>query len=194
MGTTIIYRHYDIDRAELLHYLKLGMDALAAYDLAISEGANDFADSHPGYLGDLFELAVSYYLNRSEGATVIRKCIKSVYADAKVCGHDIEIKSGCGELPNGKYGFVIYCPEVDINLSVLDQARVFTRDQWNSFLNGYPGRGAFTRMTWDSAHKVQTPHIQSFRSAGRPKASKPMRDYIDAVCESMPSLRKWLGM
>ena len=68
------------------------------------------------------------------------------------------------------------------------QAVVFTIAEWKTFINGYGGRGQFVKI--DSQRG--TAHIQSFRSAGRPKASKPIRAYIDERCNEQPLLIDWL--
>ena len=187
--SNIMRRHYFINKKVVLRALAEGYTILQAYDMAICEDSrNDWHYSHVGYVGDVWEFGCSYYINRGE---VIRKCISSAYADAINLGERTEIKQACGELPTegGKWLFVVYCPEVDFSVDPREQGAVFTRDEWAEFLGGYDGRGQF--LKWDSQRGKG--HIQSFRSAGRPKASVPIRKYIDRVCESMPTLGEWLS-
>lgn len=141
-----------------------------------------------GIKGKAFEIAVrSFIMNRSVKAvkTANKTDIRFTYNGKR---YNCEIKSACGELDGTeKAAYVIYCAEVDVNDYAEYQARVFTAEQWAEFLNGYTGRGQFIRT--DS--KRGKSHIQSFRSEGRPKASKPMRDYIDSVLFELPDLAEF---
>lgn len=102
----------------------------------------------------------------------------------------VEIKTACGEIATAhKSQFIIYCPEVNPELDCMEQGAVFTREEWTAFVNGYTGRGSFTRV--NSRGEL---HIQSFRSTGRPKASKPIADYIWESCLSQPTVAEWLEM
>lgn len=172
-------RHYNYNRANVLARVALGEDILSAIHSEVLESC-PFADAHAGLDGDVLELAVSFYRSHT-----LKAGIRTGKTDMRsaVWGK-VEIKSACGELPQGNYDTVLYCPEVDYNQPLTAQVFVFTRDEWDEFLGGYTGRGSFLRV--DSARGKA--HIQSFRSAGRPKASKPIRDYIDAVCLGQPTL------
>ena len=183
-----MYRHYIINKKDVEFALAMGMTILQAYDYAICENpANDWHYAHDGYAGDVWEFGCSYYLN---SGNIIRKCIASASSDAKVCGERFEIKSACGELPAGnKWQYVIYTAEVDFAQDPRTTGAVFTREEWDAFINGYAGRGQFLR--WDANREKG--HIQSFRSTTRPKASAPMRRYIDDCCKAVMSLGKFLG-
>lgn len=186
-----IFRHYIFNRADVVRDIEAGIPVLRAYDNAIcANPVNDWHYNHAGYMGDLWEFGCSFYLN--DGA-IIRKAIRSAFSDTKVGNYRFEIKSACGELPEGnKWHYVIYTAEVDLDADPLEVGAVFNREEWDEFLGGYPGRGAFLVERWDSKHLFRKSHIQSFRSAGRPKASKPIREYIDTVCESMMTLGEFL--
>ena len=188
-----LFRHYLINRVRVLALIAAGYDALVAYDMAICEdNRNDWHYSHAGYMGDLWEFAVSFYLS---GGRRVRKAIGATYrptGDARTPLLDItEIKQSCGELPRGnKWQFVIYCPYPDFSKSTLEQGYVFNRDDWEMFLESYNGRGSFVR--WDSTRDKG--HIQSFYVSEtiRPKASKPIRAYIDEYCSTLLTLGEWI--
>lgn len=100
----------------------------------------------------------------------------------------VEIKSACGEIATLEGAqYVVYCPEIDMETEAEFQSYVFTLDEWHTFLNGYGGRGSLTRM--NSRGEL---HIQSFRSEGRPKASKPLADYIWNCCYDKPTFDEWV--
>lgn len=99
----------------------------------------------------------------------------------------VEIKTACGEIGTAhKSQFIIYCPEIDEDLEAECQGYVFSREEWLSFVTGYTGRGSFTRV--NSRGEL---HIQSFRSEGRPKASKPIAEYIWGCCMAQPTAEEW---
>ena len=183
MAKTKIARHYNTKENPISPMVQAniarGMDTLQAMRSAMLERA-PWAASHSGFDGDVLEMAVSYYCTHR-----VKSGIRSGEIDMKSRRWGkVEIKSACGELPTGNFDTVLYCPEVDYNKPLVAQVVVFTRDEWEAFLSGYEGRGAFLRV--DSERGKM--HIQSFRSAGRPKASKPIREYIDAVCSGQPKL------
>ncbi len=102
-----------------------------------------------------------------------------------------EIKTACGELDNvDKAQYIMYCIEVVPGADLSQLFHVFTREQFHAMLAGYPGRGKLLKTN----SKRGTVHIQSFRSAGRPKASLPIREYLDSVCATMPTLAEWETM
>lgn len=139
-----------------------------------------------GIYGKAFEIAIrSYIMNRrvkavkSQGKTDIRFTFDG-------SRHTCEIKTACGEIEtavNNQY--VIYCANVDPDFPAEQQGYVFTREQWRDFLNGYTGRGQFTRT--DSHGHL---HIQSFYVSDtiRPKASKPIAAYIESVLFDLPTV------
>ena len=174
-------RHYPIDKLAFLALVASGLDVLVAMR-SVMLACAPFADAHAGFDGDVLEMAVSYYrAHRVKGG------IRSGKTDLRsaVWGK-VEIKSACGELPTGNYDTVLYAPIVDYTKPLTEQVFVFTRDEWDAFLSGYTGRGSFLRI--DSARGKA--HIQSFYGSEtvRPKASKPIRAYIDAVCSGQPTL------
>lgn len=97
-----------------------------------------------------------------------------------------EVKTACGELPLRPTDCVLYCPLVDPDIPCSEQFYIFTWDEWQEMLNGYTGRGSLIRM--DSARGKA--HIQSFYGSEtvRPKASKPIADYLWTACNSHPVL------
>lgn len=102
----------------------------------------------------------------------------------------VEIKTACGEIATLEGAqYVVYCPEVDMETEAEDQGYVFTLEEWHDFLNGYGGRGSLTRV--NSRGEL---HIQSFRSEGRPKASKPLADYIWNCCYDKLTFREWVAL
>lgn len=102
----------------------------------------------------------------------------------------IEYKTACGRIDNiGNADFVAYWPEPVEDIEVQDGFVMFTLDEWNDFIEGYPGRGklAYTRADGET-------HIQSFRgimTGARPKASLPLANYIYEVCDGQPTLREF---
>lgn len=144
-----------------------------------------------GKLGDAFELAIRSYLTgrrwhkvKRQGAPDITKKI-----NGKTCV--IEIKSACGELPTGNFDYVVYAPDVDITFPAEWQGYIFTREQWNAFISGYTGRGKLVR--YDAQRDKE--HIQSFYVSDtvRPKASKPIAEYIWGVCYELPTVDEFFA-
>lgn len=144
--------------------------------------------NNSGAIGSAFEIATRSY--------IMDRAVKSVKPQGKV---DIrltytngkrmtcEIKSACGEVETCEDAqLVIYAPIVDPNFPAESQGYVFTRDQWKAFLHGYQGRGKFLREDKARGHL----HIQSFYGSEtvRPKASKPIADYIWSVCYNQPTV------
>lgn len=174
-------RHYNFNHANVLTRVALGEDILSAIHAEVLESC-PFAEAHAGLDGDVLELAVSYYrcLHFKRGIRTGKTDMRSA-----VWGK-VEIKSACGELPTGNFDTVLYAPIVDYTRPLAEQVYVFTHDEWDAFLSGYTGRGSFLRV--DSARGKA--HIQSFYGSEtvRPKASKPIRAYIDAVCSGQPTL------
>ena len=147
-----------------------------------------------GAIGKAFECAVREYLSG--------RAVERVKAQGKTdayfsfaCGDKrksvtVEIKTACGEIEMcARSQFIIYCPEVATDCEAETQGYVFSREEWVQFIGGYTGRGSFTR-TSSRGHL----HIQSFRSEGRPKASKPIAEYIWAVCNEQPTVEDWKAM
>lgn len=145
-----------------------------------------------GRIGKAFECAIRYYFS---GRTV--KAIKpqgkndatvTFVRNGKRKAVTVEIKTACGEIATAhKSQFIVYCPEVDIETDAECQGYVFSRQEWVDFVNGYTGKGSFTRV--NSRGEL---HIQSFRSESRPKASKPIAQYIWETCMERPTVEEWL--
>lgn len=100
-----------------------------------------------------------------------------------------EIKSACGEIEtavNNQY--IIYAPIVNISQPAESQGYVMTRKQWADFVNGYNGRGKFTRID-SRGHE----HIQSFYGSEtvRPKASKAIARYIWEYMATLPTVEEF---
>ncbi len=110
-------------------------------------------------------------------------------ADGKKHSASVEYKTACGRIDNIDSQFVAYWAEPVEDVEVEDGFVVFSRDEWNAFLDGYTGRG---KMTVE--RKGET-HIQSFRgimTGCRPNASLPIANYIYDTCDRMPTLRTWV--
>lgn len=151
------------------------------------EGRNG-ADS--GLLGKAFEIAVRSYIAGRTAKTVKGQGLTDIrftYGDKR---YTCEIKTACGEIEMASRSqFVIYAPTVDIEEVAEGQGFVFTREEWLDFINGYTGRGSFVRADKKRGHS----HIQSFYVSEdiRPKASKPIANYIWEVCSGQPSIEEF---
>lgn len=145
-----------------------------------------------GILGKCFECAVKELLSgrhrtkiRPQGKTDAYFTFKT--EDKRKCV-TVEIKTACGEIDYcTKSQYIIYAPEVNLIDDIEEMGFVFTREEWVNFINGYTGRGKFTRVTPDGKT-----HIQSFYSTTRPKASKPIADYIWNACFDQPTIAQWI--
>ena len=144
-----------------------------------------------GRLGTAFEMAIKEYLSGKEQKTVRSQGKKDAYftyyENGKRKQVTIEIKTACGEIETAdKSQYICYCPYVDIDIPAEEQAYMFSREDWQAFINGYTGRGKFTKL--DSRGHL---HIQSFYCESRPKASKPIADYIYTTCNQQLTLADW---
>lgn len=152
----------------------------------------DFVMSDSGKYGKAYEMALREYFSGRKSIRVKPQGKFDAYVTFWIGDSrkevTVEIKTACGDIATAhKSQFIVYCPEVRTDREPEMQGYVFSREEWREFVNGYTGRGAFTRVD-----KVGRKHIQSFRSAGRPKASRPIAEYIWAVCESKPTAAEWL--
>lgn len=144
-----------------------------------------------GFAGKVGELLIRSYLTG--------KRVKMVKAQGKVDlwkrvngrQYRIEIKTACGNITDiEKHNdLIIYCPHYALSADAPDEFVVFTREQWIEFINGYTGRGKLTKEGSDGLH------IQSFYVSDtiRPKASKPIANYIASWCENLPTVREFFG-
>lgn len=146
-----------------------------------------------GASGDAFECGCRAF---SSGRRVLKTARQGCYdgclkaADGK--RYSVEFKTACGNIRDTlRAQVIVYCILLDPDLPPQDQGRVFTREEWQALLDGYTGRGNLIRL--DS--KTGDPHIQSFYGSEtvRPKASKPLRAYLDAACLHQPTFREWTG-
>ena len=145
-----------------------------------------------GRNGKAYELAVREYLSGKAQKKVKAQGKADAYftfdLDGKRKSVTVEIKTACGVIDTAhKSQFIIYCPEVDVDESPEVQGYVFSRQEWVDFVNGYTGRGSFVKV---DSQRGQA-HIQSFRSASRPKASKPIAEYIWNSCFDQPTVEEW---
>lgn len=146
-------------------------------------------ESDSGRYGDAYELAVRYYLTGRRWARVKRQGAPDITKVVDGKRVRIEIKTACGELDDTYTApFIIYCPEVDANFPAEEQGYVFSNAEWIAFLNGYNGRGKFIRT-----YPNGTDHINPFRTASRPKASKPIAEYIESVLFDMPTVSEFFS-
>lgn len=152
---------------------------------------SDRAIADDGIWGKAYEIAIrSYIMGRlakavkSAGKTDIR-----FTADNK--RFTCEIKTACGEIETAaRNQYVIYNPYVVSTMRAECQGYVLTREQWVEFLNGYNGRGKFTRVD-KNGHE----HIQSFyvSESVRPKASKAITRYIFAFMADKPTVEEFFN-
>lgn len=159
--------------------------------------ANDFVDfviDNDGLGGSAVELACKSYLFGRMVTKIQSKGKRDAYFTIAIDGDNkrkvtLEIKTACGRIDDcASSQFIIYWPEPDLFTDVEFSAVVFTKAEWKEFVNGYTGRGSFVR------HAKDGDHIQSFRgllSGARPKASKPLAEYIYSVCDNQPTLAEW---
>lgn len=153
------------------------------------EQYNNANDS--GRFGKAFECAIREYLSGKPVTCVKAQNKVDAYFSFKTDGKrkqvTVEIKTACGEIEMAsKSQFIIYCPDVCPSMNAEKQGFVFTRDEWTAFINGYTGRGSFIRHS-SRGHD----HIQSFYSESRPKASKPIANYIWETCYGQPTVEQW---
>ena len=158
---------------------------------------NDFLDyviDNDGADGAACELAIKSFLFGRSVTKVQSKGKKDAYFTVAIDNDSkrkvtIEIKTACGRIDDCTASqYVIYWAEPDAFADVEHSAVVFTKEEWKEFVTGYTGRGSFVR------HAKDGDHIQSFRgllSGARPKASKPIAEYIYSVCDTMPTLAEW---
>jgi hypothetical protein len=127
---------------------------------------------------------------------------------------NIEIKTACGELAiidelsesltemissvYPKSTYIAYCPEVVDNIPMEKQFFMFSRDEFIAMCESYGGRGSIVRIktptnnTESSERGKYRLSFQSFRSAGRPKASAKIAEHIWDWCYNQPTVEEWL--
>lgn len=140
-----------------------------------------------GAMGKAYEVAIRSYIMRREQAKVKSQNTTDIRFTYEGKRYTCEIKTACGEIEMAeKSQYVIYCPVVDIDFPAEFQGYVFSRAEWKAFVEGYDGRGSFVRVDKKRGHS----HIQSFYVSEevRPKASKPIANYIWRVCDEMPTV------
>lgn len=148
--------------------------------------------SDSGRVGKAFEIGVCTYITRRTRAKVKKQGKTDIRFTKDGKRYTCEIKSACGELDGtDKSQFVIYCPTVDTDTPAEVQGYVFTREEWQAFINGYTGRGQFLRVDKARGHL----HIQSFyvSETVRPKASKPIARYIAETMATMPTVEEFFN-
>lgn len=154
----------------------------------------EYAIENDGMIGVACELAAKSFLFGRKVTKLQAKGKKDAYFTVYIDGDKkrevtIEIKIACGRIDDcAASQYIIYWAEPDAFVDIEHSAVVFTKAEWLEFINGYTGRGSFIR------HAKDGDHIQSFRgllSGARPKASKPMAEYIYSVCERQPTLAEW---
>lgn len=145
-----------------------------------------------GRYGKAYELAIREYLSgRAQKAVKSQGKVDTHFTftlDGKRKAVTVEIKTVCGEIDCADCAqFIIYCPDVQPTEEAETQGFVFTREEWRDFINGYDGSGKFIREDSKRGKK----HIQSFYSESRPKASKPIANYIWETCLDRPTVEEW---
>jgi hypothetical protein len=145
-----------------------------------------------GRAGKAFEIGICTYITRRTRTKVKKQGKTDIRFTKDGKRYTCEIKSACGELDGtDKSQFIIYCPTVDTDTPAEEQGYVFTRDEWQAFINGYTGRGSFIRVDANRGHA----HIQSFyvSETVRPKASKPIARYIAETMATMPTVEEFFN-
>lgn len=148
-------------------------------------------ENDKGATGKAFECALREYFSGIEKTAIKAQGKVDHYftyknGNGKRTSLSVEIKTACGEIACRGFKWIAYCPEVDVEIEAECQAYMFSLAEWKAFVNGYTGRGSFTRV--NSRGEL---HIQSFRSEGRPKASKPIAEYIWECCMAQPTAEEW---
>lgn len=116
----------------------------------------------------------------------------------------LEVKSACGELGNvgsveeisqllPKADLVLYAPEVNADILAEKQTFVFTRDEFMEMISNYPGRGNILRVKSTSSGNGVRVSFQSFQSDTRPKASKPIAEYLWDCCYEQSTVEEYFG-
>ena len=183
------------------------IDTRALYAQALAK----YADNDSGASGKALEIALRYYIQPNSKRNGHVTSNNTSYNDLRMRVENergkaysrIEIKSSCGELgmtdsvddlPSLLKGadYVLYAPEVNPSIAMEEQTFVFTRSEFISFITGYPGRGQLLRskVATDGSARVS---FQSFYSESRPKASKPISEYIWDTCYEQPTVSQWLA-
>lgn len=145
-----------------------------------------------GIAGDAFECAIRSYIMRRRVLRVKRQGAEDIKFSYDGKRYTCEIKSATGECETCEEAqYIVYAPVVDTEFPAELQGYVFTREQWVEFLNGYPGRGKFLRYDSKRDHW----HIQSFyvSETVRPKASKPIADYIWGFVDELPTVQEFFN-
>lgn len=171
----------------------------------------NYADNDSGAQGKALEIALRYYIQPASKRNGHVTPNNTNYNDLRMRVDNergkrysrIEIKSACGELgitdsvedlPNLLKGadYVLYAPEIDSSIPMEEQTFVFTRSEFIAFITGYPGRGQLLRVK-PATNGGTRVSFQSFYSESRPKASKPISEYIWDTCYEQSTVSQWLA-
>lgn len=162
---------------------------------------NTFKLEDSGSWGKAFEIAIKKAISArvsKADAKVTKNC--TYYGDKRIKadGHflNVEIKTGCGVLAYDvedadmeisslfpKIDYIIYCPEVAANIKAEQQGFVFTRDEFISFLEGYPSMVRSKVSTQGNLNIT----IQSFKN------SKKKSEYVWDACYAQPTVEEWIA-
>lgn len=165
-------------------------------------------ETDSGRIGDASEITIRLWRARSLSAVI--ECVRTagrddlqtyVFEDGKKTAKRVEIKTACGRLDNArKSPYMAYCPEVDLNdlENLPEQFFMFPMqdfwdclDNWDNVRKEYHGRGNSKILRWDSQRG--TLHIQSFRATTRPKASLPIREYLQDICAERMTMGEYFA-
>lgn len=156
-----------------------------------------------GIYGKAFEIVLREYVQPFSKRNNERVTpAKSAYGDMRMGNTGrVEIKSACGELgegsefsdilPNADY--IIYCPEVNLEIAVENQAFVFTRGEFLEMLTTYPGSGSVVRFGKSSTNGTTKIAIQSFYAETRKGASKKIANHLWDCCYERPTVAEWVN-
>ncbi|MBO7604917.1 MAG: hypothetical protein J6S61_00425 [Elusimicrobiaceae bacterium] len=155
--------------------------AITLYNYLLELLAND----ESGKEGKAFELTIRSLLAGRLMTTLVinglwdltSKMIQRYYNLPKL--PKVEVKHACCQLPK-PVDYVVYTPVLYSDESLLSQSYVFTWEEWQAMLNGYEGRGQLTKF--NASRNCY--NIQSFYGSEtiRPKASKPIANYLWSCC------------
>ena len=166
---------------------------------ALAMGKEYKADD--GIIGKAFEIVLREYIQPFSKRNNERVTpAKSTYGDMRMGNSGkVEIKSACGELGEGtefsdilpKADYIIYCPEVNLEIAVENQAFVFTRGEFLEMLATYPGSGSVVRFGKSSTNGTTKIAIQSFYAETRRSASKKIARHLWDCCYERPTVAEW---
>lgn len=147
------------------------------YALANTDELRARLERDAGLYGRAFECAVKSYMLNREILAVSASGEPDAVVIYKGKSCTVEIKCGQGKMRDTwNADLVVYAPELDPTQPLEWQAHLFTAEEWRTFMTGYTGRGHLLKPG-DPDQR-----IQPFWTEAKQKGSKPIAEYINAVC------------